>query len=303
MHRFISKNTLLFILPFIFFFTANAQTVKEPTTKEEWTKPFPPFRIAGNLYYVGTYDLGCYLITTTKGNILINTGTESSAAQIKKNIETLGFKFSDIKILLITQAHFDHTGALAEIKQQTHAALMADEKDAGVLASGGSTDYELGKYGTSFEPVKADVLLHDGDTVKLGDMQLVLMHHPGHTKGSCSYLFTIADDRRLYRVLIANMPSIITNRRFADITAYPSIAQDYASTLRAMRNIDFDIWVASHASQFNLHDKYRPGDSYNPFAFIDREGYATALREFQKQYDEKLRKEGERKDEASKKVL
>src|SRR5215218_3006225 len=182
MCRFIDKKITLLITLLVFSLVGNAQTIKEPTTKEEWTKSFPPFRIAGNLYYVGTYDLGCYLITTTKGNILINTGTASSAEQIKKNIETLGFKYSDIKMLLMTHAHFDHVGALDHIKQQTHASLMVDEKDAEVLASGGSTDYELGKYGTSFKPVQADVLLHDGDTVTLGELQLVLLHHPGHTK-------------------------------------------------------------------------------------------------------------------------
>ncbi|MEO6843853.1 MAG: MBL fold metallo-hydrolase, partial [Ginsengibacter sp.] len=100
-------------------FTISAQKVTEPKTTEEWSRPYEPFRIAGNLYYVGTYDLGCYLITTTKGNILINTGLAASAQQIKHNVEKLGFKFNDIKILLITHAHYDHVGALAEIKKMT----------------------------------------------------------------------------------------------------------------------------------------------------------------------------------------
>ena len=90
-------------------------------------------------------------------------------------------------------------GAMAAIKQSTGAQMMVDEKDAEVLASGGSSDYELGHYGTSFKPVKADRLLHDGDTIRLGDMQLVMLHHPGHTKGSCSFLFTVKDDQRSYR--------------------------------------------------------------------------------------------------------
>ena len=291
MYKSIKKNITVFIIAFLFPCIIHAQTVTEPMTKEEWTRPFPPFRIAGNLYYVGTYDLGCYLITTANGNILINTGTASSAEQIKKNIETLGFNYRDIKILLLTQAHFDHAGGLAEIKQQTHASLMVDEKDAEVLDSGGSTDYELGKYGTSFKPVKADVLLRDGDTVKLGDARLVMLHHPGHTKGSCSFLFTIKDEQRSYRVLIANMPSIITDRPFADITAYPTIEQDYAYTLQVMKNINFDIWAAAHASQFGLHEKYKPGNGYNPLAFADPEGYMAALNDLQKQYEEKMQKE------------
>ena len=273
--------------------TATAQKVKEPKTDSNWVKPYPPFRVAGNLYYVGTYDLACYLITTTKGNILINTGLASSAAQIKNNIETLGFKFTDTKILLTTQAHYDHMGAMAAIKKSTGAQLMVDEKDADVLATGGNSDYALGKYGISFKPVKPDRLLNNNDTIQLGNMQLILLHHPGHTKGSCSFLFTVKDDQQSYRVLIANMPTIVTDEPFSAIQAYPSVAGDYAYTLQAMKNIPFDIWLASHASQFNLHDKHKPGDVYNPAAFIDQPGYDAALGDMQKQYEEKMRKEAQ----------
>ena len=128
----------------------------EPKVDSDYIKPYPPFRIAGNLYYVGTYDLASYLITTSTGNILINTGTATSAAQIKKNVEALGFIFKDIKVLLITHAHYDHVGAIAAIKQQTGAKLMVDAADEDVLESGGQSDYELGKYGVTFKPVKPE---------------------------------------------------------------------------------------------------------------------------------------------------
>jgi len=271
-----------------------AQKVKEPKTTEEWAAPYEPFRIAGNLYYVGTYDLACYLITTRQGNVLINTGLAASDVQIKKNIETLGFKFADIKILLTTQAHYDHMGAMAAIKKSTRALLMVNEKDADVLATGGSSDYELGKYGTSFKPVKPDRLLKDGDTIRLGDMQLVMLHHPGHTKGSCSFLFTVKDELKSYRVLIANLPTIVTEMPFNSIHSYPGIAADYAYTLKAMKNISFDIWLASHASQFKLHDKHKPGDAYNPSAFKDQAGYDTAISDLQKEFEKKV--EGDRKN-------
>lgn len=268
---------------------AAAQKVKEPKTTEEWTAPYQPFRIAGNLYYVGTYDLACYLITTSKGNILINTGLAASEEQIKNNIETLGLKFTDTKILLTTQAHYDHLGAMAAIKKSTGAKLMVDKKDADVLLTGGSSDYELGKYGTTFKPVKPDRLLHNNDTIKLGDMQLVMLHHPGHTKGSCSFLFTVKDGQQSYKVLIANMPTIVTEKSFVDISTYPEIANDYAYTFKTMKNISFDIWLASHASQFKLHNKHKSGDAYNPAAFIDKTGYDDELNDLQKKYDEKLR--------------
>jgi metallo-beta-lactamase class B len=279
------------LLAAVLLFTASlaaAQKVQEPKTDSAWVKPYQPFRIAGNLYYVGTYDLACYLITTKQGNILINTGLAASTSQIKNNIETLGFQFADIKILLTTQAHYDHMGAMAAVKKTTRAQLMVDEKEADVLVTGGSSDYELGKYGATFEPVKPDRLLHDGDTIRLGNMQLVMLHHPGHTKGSCSFLFTVKDDQQSYRVLIANLPTIVTQKSFADIPAYPGIAADYGYTFKAMKNISFDIWLASHASQFKLHDKHHPGDAYNPAAFKDQAGYDKALNDLQKQYEEKI---------------
>ena len=149
----------------------------------------------------------------------------------------------------------------------------------------------FGGQSSVFQPVKADRLLHDGDTIRLGNMQLIMLHHPGHTKGSCSFLFTVNDEQRSYRVLIANMPTIITDKRFVDVTTYPTMSKDYAYTFQAMRNLHFDIWLASHASQFNLHDKHKPGDNYNPNAFIDQKGYDAALSDLKKQYDGKIKKE------------
>ena len=256
----------------------------------DWAKPYQPFRIAGNLYYVGTYDLACYLITTPQGNILINTGLAASAAQIKNNIKALGFEFADTKILLNTQAHYDHLGAMAFIKNKTGAQLMVNEKDASVLKDGGSSDYALGSHGSSFKPLIPDRLLGDGDTIRLGNMHLIMLHHPGHTKGSSRFLFTVADGQRSYKVLIANMPTIVTDKPFAGIATYPAIAADYAYTFNAMKNIVFDIWLASHASQFNLHTKHKPSDAYNPAAFFDRAGYDAEIKDLQKEYEEKIKK-------------
>ncbi|MBB6500180.1 subclass B3 metallo-beta-lactamase [Pedobacter cryoconitis] len=271
---------------------AAAQKVTEPqNTNPEWSKPYPPFRIAGNLYYVGSYDLACYLIVTPKGNILINTGLAASASMIKANIETLGFKLADTRILLTMQAHFDHMGAMAEIKKMTGAYMMADEKDSVVMADGGSSDYALGGNGSTYEPVKTDFILHDKDVVRLGDMQLVMLHHPGHTKGSCSFLFDVKDEKRSYKILIANLPTIVTEKKFAEVTAYPDMAKDYAYTLNAMKNLTFDIWLSSHASQFELHTKHKPGDAYNPAAFMDKKGYDKAISELQAKFAKKLASE------------
>lgn len=285
-----SVKKILLTAAFSFFFLmANSQLVREPQlNKPEWSAAYQPFRIAGNLYYVGTYDLASYLIATAKGNILINTGLAASAPMIKTNIEALGFNFADTKILLTTQAHFDHMGAMAAIKKMTGAKMMVDAGDSAVLADGGSSDYALGGEGMTFQPVKIDRILHDKDVIKLGDMQIVMLHHPGHTKGSCSFLVDVKDDKRSYKVLIANMPTIVTEKSFSDIPAYAEIARDYRYTLDAMKNLNFDLWVASHASQFDLHQKHKPGDAYNPAVFMDRNGYDEQLEELEKQFSKKL---------------
>lgn len=283
------KNTLLATAFSFSTLMAHAQQVYEPKmNKPEWSAAYQPFRIAGNLYYVGTYDLASYLITTPKGNILINTGLAASAPMIKANIEALGFKLSDTKILLTNQAHFDHMGAMAAIKNMTGAEMMIDTGDSAVVTDGGTSDYALGTDSMAFHPVKIDRLLHDKDVIELGDMQITMLHHPGHTEGSCSFLFDVKDEKRSYKVLIANMPTIVTDKNFSAIPAYPEIARDYAYTLDAMKNLNFDIWVAAHASQFDLHKKHKPGDAYNPAAFMDRKGYDKELKDLQKQYKKRM---------------
>lgn len=288
-NRIISKIAIT-IAVFTIVCTVQAQKINTPKiSNKEWAQPYQPFRIAGNLYYVGTYDLACYLITTDQGNILINTGLKSSAKQIKKNINTLGFNYKDTKILLTTQAHYDHLGAMATIKKQTGAQMMVDEKDAAVMQDGGSSDYALGGHGSTFSPITPDRLLKDGDTITLGNMQLQLLHHPGHTRGSCSFLFTVTDEKQSYKVLIANMPTIVTDSSFTAIPSYPEIAADYAYTLKVMKTVQFDLWLSSHASQFDLHSKHQPGDAYNPAAFADRKGYDESISEYQQAYEAKLK--------------
>jgi metallo-beta-lactamase class B len=268
---------------------ACAQKLVIPSnTDKEWSQDYQPFRIAGNLYYVGTYELAAYLIATPQGHILINTGLDDSAPLIRKHLEALGFKFSDIKILLATHAHFDHVGAIAAIKKQTGAKILINEKDAAVLADGGNSDYALGGKGSTFRPVKADRLLHDHDTIKLGGMEIVMLHHPGHTQGANSFLFDVKDDQHTYRVLIANMPSVLEETNLAGMPGYPEVAKDYAYTLNAMKGLQFNLWLSSHAGQFGLHKKHKPGDAYNPEAFNDRAGYDAAIDALQKAYLKKL---------------
>ena len=255
-----------------------------PNFQPEWVRDFPPFRLAGNLYYVGSYDLACYLITTPAGNILINTGLPGSDTMIRKHIEALGFKFADIRILLTNQAHFDHVGAMAAIKQATKAKMMVEAQDEPILADGGNSDFIFGGKGPLFVPVRADRLLHNQDTVKLGGMEIVVLQHPGHTKGSCSYLFTVKDRNRSYTVLIANIPTILDATKFPGMPGYPKVMKDYAYTLESMPKLKFDLWFAAHAGQFDLHKKHQPNDPYNPMVFSDRAGYDSAISDQQRSF-------------------
>lgn len=282
----------LLLLAATFSISSPAQdtTYRIPFKKEVWSQDYEPFRIAGNLYYIGTYDLGCYLITTPKGHILINTGLDESVPMLRKHIEALGFKYSDIRILLTNHVHYDHVAGMAAIKKYTGAQMMVNEHDAPVLADGGRSDYLFGAKGPTFAPVKPDRLLHNRDTIKLGGMEIIALRHPGHTKGSCSYLFTVKDEQHPYRVLIANMPSVIIETSFEDVHTYPGMAKDYAYTFKELKKQQFDIWLAAHTSQFDLHKKRKPGDAYNPKAFIDQVGYNATVNDLEKEYLKKLNK-------------
>lgn len=287
---------IFFLLLITAAFLSNAQNVIEPKNNPaEWSQSYEPFKIVGNLYYVGTYDLASYLIVTNKGNILINTGLKDSLPIIKNNIKKLGFNYNDIKILSLTQAHFDHMGAMAEIKKETGAKLYVDGKDAAELQSGGKSDYELGKYGITFQPVKPDFLLKNNDKIKLGNTVLTLLHHPGHTKGSCSFMLETKEGNKNYKVLIANLPSIIIDKKFSEVKTYQNIQKDYAYTFEAMKKLNFDLWVASHASQFDLHKKRKSGASYNPKLFMDKENYFKKLKDLENDYLEKVKEDSEKK--------
>jgi len=179
-------------------------------------------------------------------------------------------------------------GALAAIKKETGAKVYADWKDAPVLEDGGKSDYEMHPRGMTFEPVKVDRELKENDVIELGDTKLTMIHHPGHTKGSCSFIFDVKDGNKTYKVLIANLPTIITSRKLTDIPEYPEISGDIAYTLSSLKKQKFDIFLSSHASQFDLHKKHKSGDAYNPQVFVDRAGFDAAIKDLEEAYNKKL---------------
>jgi metallo-beta-lactamase class B len=244
------------------------------------TRPFPPFKQIGNKYRVGSYDLSTYLITTPQGHFLINTGVGDTAQKIKASVEQLGFKMSDVKILTATHGHWDHVAGIAELKKMTGAALVVSEPEKELLESGGKSDFRFGDTpGSRFEPAKVDRTFKDGETLALGETRLTVHLHPGHTKGATSFTTEIPENGKTYRVVIANMGSINPGVTVTGMATYPGIMQDYARTFAAQQAMKIDVFLSSHASQFSMHDKYKPGDPYNRDRFVDPKGFLEAYRD------------------------
>ena len=258
----------------------------------EWRQPFPPFKLIGNVYWVGTYDLSTYLITTDAGHILINSGFEDTVPQIVEGVEKLGFKMSDVKMLTATHAHGDHVAGLAELKRLTGAQMLMSEADAVLLEDGGVSDFRFGDgRNPSFKAVKVDRRLKDRDTITLGGVAVTAHHHPGHTKGATSFTLTVREGGRDYRVVIANMGSINPGVTVSGMPKYPAIGDDYARTFAAQKALPVDVFLASHAAQFRMHEKYQPGDAYDPNRFVDPQGYLAAVERLEGVYREQLARE------------
>ncbi len=252
-----------------------------------WTTPFPGHRVIGNLYAVGTYDLASFLITSADGHILVNTGLEDSTSLIRENIESLGFRLEDVRILLTTQAHWDHTAALAEIKEIADAEMWATAGDAPVLEDGGFSDPHFGGR-ESFAPVKVDRILMDAEVIEVGETRLTVLETPGHTVGSSSYTMTVREAGRDYAVVIANMGSINAGKRLVVEPTYPGVAEDFAETFRRQKLLPVDVWVASHGSQYGLHEKYKAGQPYDPDTFVDPAGFLAEVERLERVYLEQV---------------
>jgi metallo-beta-lactamase class B len=278
--------TLSALLPCVFAQPAG------PPPNPEWTKPFPPFRMIANVYWVGTYDLSTYLITTPQGHILINTGLAQTVPQIQAGIEQLGFKLADVKILTATHGHFDHVAGLAELKRLTGARVIMSAEDVELLESGGKADFRFGEDPAArFEPVAVDRRIKDGEKIELGGMVLTAHHHPGHTKGATSFTFDVRENGKTYRVGIVNMPGINPGVRVTGMPKFPEIGAAYEQTFHAQKEMKIDIWLASHAGQFGMHTKYQPGDPYNPDRFVDPDGFQKSIGRLEKTYRDQLAKE------------
>ena len=240
----------------------------------DWTEPFPPFRIADNLYYVGSKGLASYLITTRQGNILINSDLEANVPMISVSIEKLGFHFKDTKILLISHAHWDHDAGSALMKRMTGAKYMVMDADVSVVESGGKTDFQYGNIPSNlYPPTKVDRILHDGDQVELGGTVLVAHLTPGHTKGCTTWTMKVTDRGKTYDVVIVGSPNVNPGYKLVHNAAYPQIAEDYERTWRVLKSLPCDIFLGAHGGYFGLEEKYALMKEGGASPFVDPDGY------------------------------
>ena len=251
----------------------------------EWHRSFPEFRIAGNIYWVGTADLAVYLVKTPAGDILINTDFDQDVPLIQKGIEQTGAKMSDVKIILISHSHDDHVAGTAALKKLTGAQLMVMQPDVKEMEAGGEGDFQ---YNSRWTPVKVDRVLHDGDTVKLGGTTLVAHLTPGHTKGCTTWTTRVTENGRPLDVVIVGSPNVNPGYKIVDNPKYPNQAQDYERTFAVLKSLPCDIFLGAHGAYFGLKEKYEKYGTEGSMAFIDPEGYKTWVAERESAFRKEL---------------
>ena len=247
----------------------------------DWHRELPAFKIAGNLYWVGTADLAVYLINTPQGNILINSDFPEDVPLIRKSIEKLGFKYSDTKIILASHAHGDHDAALGIIKKDTGARLMIMDADVPETES-----TARGRPGTH-----VDRALHDGDTVELGGSKLAAHLTPGHTKGCTTWTMQVDEGGRKLNAVIIGSPNVNAGVILVGNKNYPQIADDFVKTFKVLKSLPVDLFLGAHGAYFGLLAKYEKMKSGGANPFIDPTGYkayvgereATFLKELARQ--------------------
>jgi metallo-beta-lactamase class B len=262
----------------------------------DWTRPFTPFRIAGNLYYVGSADLASYLIVTPKGLILINSSLEASVPLIRKSVEDLGFKFADIKILLISHAHNDHCAGSAQIVKLTGAKYDVMDADVPVVESGGRADFQYGADADDrYPPTRVDRILHDGDTVQLGDTVLTARLTPGHTKGTTTWTMDEKENGRTLHAVIVGSPNVNPGYKLVGNQAYPQIAADYKRGFAVLESLPCDIFLGAHGAYFGMKEKYARWKNGDKNAFIDPAGYKAYIADRERAFEAELQRQSSAK--------
>ena len=278
----------------------NAATKKE---WESWNAPFQPFRLIGNIHYVGASGISSFLITTPEGHILLDTGFETTVPRIRESVAKLGFKLTDIKIILNSHAHTDHAGGHALMQELTGARILMSEADAALLASGGTNDFTpYSKEMMGYRPAKADSILRDGQKVTLGGTTLTCHLTPGHTKGCTTWAMDVTEDGTLQHVVFFGSTSILPDVPLVNNAQYPGIADDLAGSYRKLKGLPCDVFLAPHTGFFDLEEKaQRLARGEKPNTFIDPMAFKRFIKQAEQNFIAQL--DSERKNASQKPAL
>ena len=247
--------------------TAQELFTRNIGTREDQDTAFTPHKIIGNLYYVGTRTLGSFLITTPEGHILINSDYERNVPTVRGSIEQLGFKYTDVKILLGSHAHADHMEGDALVKQLTGATVMAMAEDVPALE----------KMTPGGKPHPIDRVLHDGDEVKLGGMTLVAHLTPGHTRGCTTWTFNITEGGKTHKVLIIGSVGVNPGMKLVGNTDAPQIEREFERSFKWLRAQHPDIPLGSHPGMYSMNEKFAKLGRGGASPYVDPAGYTAEL--------------------------
>jgi metallo-beta-lactamase class B len=258
--------------------------------RARWNAPAPPFRIIGNVSYVGTTEIGAYLISGPEGHVLIDGGMEESAPRIAANIRQLGFAIEDIRYILVNHGHWDHAGGVAELQRLSEARVVAGVADTADLISG----LNARRRDTArFPPVRVDKAVIDGDLIEVGPIRLRAHSTPGHTPGCTSWTLGIRDGDRDLDILFACSLTVAGQRLIGD-AGYPNAAADFEASFARLRSLRADVFLGFHAGHFGLEDKRRRLRDGDPQAFIDPDELARQIDRAEAAYQQALADERSR---------
>lgn len=259
---------------------------------QDWTEPIEPFKIADNLYYVGSKGLASYLIVTPKGNILINSSLVQSPPLIKAAIEKLGFKYADTKILLISHAHWDHNAGSAAVLKETGAKYMVMSEDVPEVLDGGKSNWQYGSdLSTHYPAAKVDRVLRDLDKVELGGAVLTAHLTPGHTKGCTTWTLKVKDKGNVLDAVIVGSPNVNPGYKLVNNKDYPGIASDYEKTFKVLKSLHCDLFLGAHGAYYDMDSKIPKIGKGKGNPFIDPAGYKDYVEDREKAFRKELERQ------------
>lgn len=249
--------------------------------------PFPGYKVVGNVYYVGADDITSYLITTPQGHIVLNAGYEDTVPIIRDNIRALGFKPEDVKIMLNSQAHFDHVAGQSALQKLTGAKIYSSAREVAVLESGGVKDPRWGKEQT-YPAVHVDHVVKDGEKVQLGGVTVVAHLTPGHSMGCTTWTMTVNEGGRTYNVVFVGGLGINPGVKFVKDPTWPGIVDDYEKTFPVLRALPCDIFLGAHGGYYGMREKVKRMGTGKENPFVDPQGYRDYIDRSEKDFRAQL---------------